>query len=114
MSTSLCLHRDPITGTLMKKRLTNRSGDRDPTVASVGLERADQLVLGRRTVCVADANNAANPGVAVGSGSGDLGDRELCLKRCDPALELPLLLEQIVKRWVFGQVAVLTGVPHPS
>jgi hypothetical protein len=113
MSTSWCLHLDPGTGTLMKKRLAARRGDRDPTVASVGLERADQFVLGRRTVCVADANNAANPGAAVGSGSGDLGGREFSLEREDAAFELLLLLEQIVKGGVVGQVAVLAGVPHP-
>jgi hypothetical protein len=113
MSTSWCLHLDSRTRTLMKKRLADRSGDRDSTVASVGLEWADQLVLGRRTVGVADADEAADPGLAVGSGSGDLGGRELSPERDDAAFELLLLLEQIVKGGVVGQVAILAGVPHP-
>jgi hypothetical protein len=62
---------------------------------------------------VTDADPAADPGAAVGSGRGDLRRRELRFENGDAPVELCLLLEQVEQRRIVGEVAVLTSVSEP-
>ena len=89
-------------------------GDRHTAVADLGLDRPDELVLdGVADFEVTDADPAADPCAAVGSGRGDLRGRELRFENGDAPVELCLLLEEVEQRRIVGEVAVLTSISEP-
>ena len=100
-------HVDVRAGAPAEQRLPDRSGDRDTAGVDVRLERADQLVLDRGAVTVADTDDAADSGAAVPGRRDDLGGCQLRLEQSDPPLQLRLLLEQVLQREVVGEVAVV-------
>jgi hypothetical protein len=68
--------------------------DRHTAVADLGLDRANELVLHDvADFKVTDADPAADPCAAIGSGRGDLRGREARFENGDPPVELCLLLE---------------------
>ena len=94
------------------QRLSDRRRDRDAAVAGIRLERADQLVFGEHAVAVADADDAADACAAVRRRGHDRRCRKLRLEPGNAPLELRLLFQDVLKRRIVRQVAVLTCLPQ--
>jgi hypothetical protein len=89
---------------------TYRRADRHTTVADIGFDRPDKLVLGNlAAVAVPHAHAAADPSRTVPCRPDDARLRRLRLLERDPPFELRLLLEQVEQQRIVGMPSSRTS-----